>query len=63
MTRPSTATEIGNNIAIVGAYIKVSISSRVDRGASTSKDIFGPFKVPLLLYKVLSIVYSSKIGK
>ena len=53
-----------SNIAIVGAYYKKGgISSRVGIGASPSKDVFRLFKVPLLLYRALSIVYSEEVGK
>ena len=66
----------GSNIAIVGAYYKkggissrvgikgrVVIGGRVGIGASPSKDVFRLFKVPLLLYRALSIVYSEEVGK
>jgi hypothetical protein len=47
-----------------GAYRKGgSISGRVGIGASSSKDTFRLFKVPLLLYRVLSIVYSEGVGE
>ncbi len=49
----------GSSVAVVG----VGISGRVDIGASSSKDIFGPSRVPLLLYGALSIVYSGGVGK
>ena len=61
---------MGSNIAIVKAYHKkgnintrVGISNKVGIGASSSKDIFGLSKVPLLLYRALSIVYSKGVGE
>ena len=49
--------------AIVRACAKVGISSKLNIGASPSKDVFKLFKIPLLLYIDLSIIYSKKIGK
>jgi len=53
-----------------GAYYKegsissrVSISGRVGIGAISGKDVFRLSGVPLLLYRVLSIVYSGGVGK
>jgi hypothetical protein len=43
--------------------VGVGISGRVGIGASSSKDVFRPFSVPLLLYRALSIVYSGGVGK
>jgi len=40
-----------------------SISGRVGIGASSSKDVFGLSRVPLLLYGALSVVYSGGVGK
>ena len=39
------------------------IGGRVDIGASASKDVFRLSRVPLLLYRALSIVYSGGVGK
>ena len=39
------------------------ISGRVDIGASSGKDAFRSFRVPLLLYRVLSVVYNGGVGK
>ena len=44
---------MGSSIAVI----------RVGIGASSNKDIFRPSKVPLLLYRALSIVYSRGVGK
>ena len=41
----------------------VGISGRVGIGASSSKDAFRPSKVPLLLYRALSVVYSGGVGE
>jgi len=53
-----------------GAYCKegsissrVGINSKVNIRASSSKDVFRLFRVPLLLYRALSIVYSGGVGK
>ena len=45
------------------AVVRVGISSRISIEASSGKDVFKPFKVPLLLYKALSIVYSGGVGE
>ena len=46
------------------AEINISVAVvRVGIGASSNKDIFGPFRVPFLLYRALSIVYSRGVGK
>jgi hypothetical protein len=50
-------------MAVVGAYARVGIGGRADIGASPSKDAFRPSKVPLLLYRALSIVYSGGVGE
>ena len=56
-------------MAVVGACCKRAcckeggINSRAGIGASSDKDIFRPSRVPLLLYKALSIVYSGGVGK
>ena len=42
---------------------RVGIGGRVGIGASSSKDAFRLSKVPLLLYRALSIVYSGGVGK
>jgi hypothetical protein len=39
------------------------ISSRVGIGASFSKDVFRLSRVPLLLYRALSIIYSGGVGE
>jgi len=43
--------------------VEVGISSRVGIGASSSKDVFRPFRAPLLLYRALSILYSGGVGE
>ena len=57
-------------MAVVRAYYekgstgaRVGISSRVDIGVSSSKDVFWLSRVPLLLYGALSVVYSGGVGK
>ena len=50
-------------MAVVGACARVGIGGRVDIGAGASKDAFRPSRVPLLLYRALSIVYSRGVGK
>ena len=57
-------------MAIVGTYYKkggisarVGISGRVGIGTSSNKDIFRLFRVPLLLYRALSIAYNGGVGK
>jgi hypothetical protein len=54
---------MGGSVAVVGAYAKVGIGSRVDIGANPGKDAFGPSRVPLLIYGASSIVYSGGVGK
>ena len=61
---------MGSNIAIVGAYCKkggissrVGIGGRVGIGASSGKDVFRLSRVPLLLYRALSVVYSGGVGE
>ena len=39
------------------------IGGRAGIGASSSKDAFRSFRVPLLLHRVLSVVYSGGVGK
>jgi len=51
---------IGGRVGIGG---KVGISGRVGIGASSSKDVFRLSRLPLLLYRALSIVYSEGVGK
>ena len=71
----STA-KISSNIAVVkaccekssissrvGIRDKIGISSKIGIEASPSKNIFRPFKVTLLLYRVLSMVYSGGVGE
>ena len=45
------------------AVVGVGISDRVGIGASSSKDVFRLSKVPFLLYRALSIVYSEGVGE
>ena len=45
------------------AVVGVGISGRVGIGASSSKDVFRLSKVPFLLYRALSIVYSRGVGE
>ena len=45
------------------AVVRVGIGGRVGIGASSSKDIFRLSRVPLLLYRALSIVYSRGVGE
>ena len=52
---------MGGGMATVG--VGVGIDSRAGIGASFSKDIFGPFRVPFLLYGVSSVVYSRGVGE
>ena len=52
---------MGRSIAVV--RVGVGIGGRVGIGASSSKDVFRPYIVPLLLYGALSIVYSGGVGK
>ena len=61
---------MGSDVVIVGAYYKksgisnrVGIGGRVGIGVSLGKNIFGPFRVTLLLYRALSIVYSGGVNK
>ncbi len=56
-------------MTVVRAYRKkggisgsVGISSKAGIGASSSKDIFGLFRVPFLLHRA-SIIYSKGVGK
>ena len=51
--------ETGSGVAVVG----VGISGRVGIEASSSKDVFRLSRVPLLLYRALSIVYSGEVGE
>ena len=50
---------MGSGVAIVG----VGIGSKIGIGANSSKNIFRPSKVPLLLYGASSIVYSEGVGE
>ena len=45
------------------AVVKVGIGGKVGIGASSNKNVFKPFKVPLLLYRALSMVYSEGVNK
>ena len=51
----------GGGIAVVG--VGVGIGGRVGIGASSGKDVFRLSKVPLLLHRALSMVYSGGVGK
>jgi len=48
-------------MAVVG--VGVGIGGRVGIGASSSKDVFGPSKAPLLLYRASSVLYSGGVGE
>jgi hypothetical protein len=67
---------MGSGVAVVGACCKeggigarVGIRARVGTGAgvgtraSSSKDVFVPSRISLLLYRALSIVYSGGVGE
>jgi hypothetical protein len=43
--------------------VRVGIGGRVGIGASSGKDVFRLFSMPLLLYRALSIVYSRGVGE
>ena len=71
----STA-ETGSGVAVVGACRekggiggrigtgdRVGIGGRVSIGASSGKDVFGPYGVPLLLHGASSVVYSGGVGE
>ena len=45
------------------AVVRVGISGGIGIEASSSKDVFRLSRVPLLLYRALSIVYSGGVGK
>jgi hypothetical protein len=45
------------------AIVRVGMGSKVGIGASSDKDVFRPSRVPLLLYRASSIVYSGGVGK
>ena len=47
----------------IGVGGRVGISGRVGIGTSSSKDVFRPSRVPLLLHRALSIVYSRGVDK
>jgi len=46
-----------------GIGSRVGIGGRVGIGASSNKDAFRLFRVPLLLYRALSVVYSEGVGE
>ena len=46
-----------------GISSRVGIGGKVGIGAISSKDVFRLFKVPLLLYGALSVVYSGGVGE
>ena len=50
---------MGSSIAVV----RVGTGGRVGIGASSSKDVFRLSRVPLLLYRALSIVYSREVSE
>ena len=51
-------------MAIVGACHKGSgISTRVGIGAGSSKDVFGPSRMSLVLHRASSMVYSGGVGE
>ena len=61
---------MGNSITVVGTCrkksgigTKVDISGKVDIKASFNQDIFWLFRVPFLLSRVLSVVYSGGVSK
>ena len=45
------------------AVVRVDIGGRVGIGATSGKDKFRSFRVPLLLHGALSIVYSGGVDK
>jgi len=45
------------------AVVGVGISGKVGIGASSNKDVFRLFRVPFLLYRALSMVYSEGVGE
>ena len=51
---------ISNRVGIGG---RVGIGSRVGIGVSSSKDTFRPSRVPLLLHRASSVVYSGGVGE
>src|SRR6266700_3600506 len=70
LIRSQSTAETGSSIAVVGACRekggisgRVGISSKAGIRASSSKDIFRPSGVPLLLHGALSIVYSEGVGE
>jgi hypothetical protein len=50
---------MGSGVAVV----RVGIGGRAGIGASPGKDVFGPSRVPLLLHRASSIVYSGGVGE
>ena len=61
--RSYTCCKEGGISGRVGIGGRVGISSRVGIGDSSSKDVFRLSRVPLLLYRALSIVYSGGVGE
>src|SRR6266567_556414 len=59
LIRSQSTAEMGSSMAVVG----VGIGGRIGIGASSSKDVFGPSRVPLLLHGASSIVYSGGVGE
>ena len=47
----------------VGINDRVGIGGKVGIRASSSKDVFRLFRVPLLLYRALSIIYSGEVNR
>ena len=56
----SSRVGIGSEVGISG---RVGISSKAGIEASSSKDAFRSFRVPLLLHRASSIVYSRGVDK
>jgi len=52
---------MGGGMAVIG--IRVGIGSKAGIGANSSKNIFGPSRVPLLLYRTSSVIYSRGVNK
>ena len=74
MIRSQSTAETGSSVAVVracreGVYRKGAyrgeggIGGKVGIRASFNKDAFRSFRVPLLLYRVLSVIYSGGVGE
>ena len=59
LIRFQSIAKMGSGVTVV----RVSIGSRVGIGVSSSKDIFRPFRVPLLLHRASSMVYNGGVGE